>query len=234
MSEIDEVARATQELAKLGAKGLDTAEKAGTFFAKVFKEPITEVSGMMTDKLRFIRWSRLVEMSEQVNEILTQKGIDETRAVPPKIALPIFEEATLEDEPALRDLWNRLLANAMDPSFNDEVRYGFIDMIKGITGREVQILSSFYNKLCQVDGLRPLSEVSNYSLTKEQVIQDLNLSTDDYAISVNNLMRMQLLAPAVLIDNGVMIGPEPMTLYKGINQITLTPLGVKFVEACIK
>ncbi len=54
MSEAEEIAKAIQESAKLGEKGLETAEKVGGFVATVFKEPITDVSGLITDKLRFV------------------------------------------------------------------------------------------------------------------------------------------------------------------------------------
>ena len=134
MSETEEIAKAIQESAKLGQKGLETAEKAATFFAKVFKAPVDEISGMVTDKLRFIRWKRLIQMSEEVDQILKTKGAIHTRAVPPKLALPIFEDATLEEDPKIQDLWNHLLANAMNAEFNSEIRYGFIDMIKGASG----------------------------------------------------------------------------------------------------
>lgn len=233
MSEAEEIAKAIQEAAKLGEKGLDIADKAGSFFAKVFKEPINEISGMVTDKLRFIRWKRMVQMADEVNKILEEKKVIDTRAVPPKIALPILEEASLEDDPNLQYLWNHLLANAMNPKFNDELRYGFIEMIKEITAIEARLLNEFYEVLRRDGKLRPLSDVFQYSLTKEQIMQVLGISPDVYAISVNNLMRMQLLAPAIL-KGGVKMGPEPLTIYKGIDAVTLTPLGVKFVEACIK
>jgi hypothetical protein len=233
MSEAEEIAKAIQESAKLGEKGLEIADKAGSFFAKVFREPINEISGMITDKLRFIRWKRMVQMADEVNKILEEKKIVDTRAVPPKIALPIIEEASLEDDPNLQYLWNHLLANAMNPNFNDELRYGFIEMIKGITGIEAKLLNEFYEVLRREGKLRPLSDVFQYSLTKEQIMQALGISADVYAISVNNLMRMQLLSPAIL-KGGVKMGPEPLTIYKGIDAVTLTPLGVKFVEACIK
>jgi len=233
MSEAEEIAKAIQETAKLGEKGLDIADKAGSFFAKVFKEPVDEVSGMITDKLRFIRWRRMVQMSDDVNKILDAKKISETRAVPPKIALPIIEEASLEDDPALQYLWNHLLANAMNPDFNDELRYGFIEMIKEITGIEAKLLNEFYEVLRRESKLEPLGKLFDYSLTKERIMQALGISDDVYAISVNNLMRMQLISPAI-IKGGVKMGPEPLTIYKGIDSVTMTPLGVKFVEACIK
>jgi hypothetical protein len=233
MSEAEEIAKAIQESAKLGEKGLDIADKVGSFFAKVFREPINEISGMITDKLRFVRWKRTVQMVDEVNKILEEKKITDTRAVPPKIALPIFEEASLEDDPDLQYLWNHLLANAMNPKFNDEVRYGFIEMIKEITGIEAKLLNTFYEKLSKEGMLRPLSEVFNFCLIKEQIIKHLGISPDTYAISVNNLMRMQLLSPA-FFESAITSDHGPLTIYKGIDAVTLTPLGVKFVEACMK
>ena len=233
MSEAEEIAKAIQESAKLGEKGLDIADKAGSFFAKVFKEPINEITGIITDKLRFIRWRRIVQMADDVNKILEEKKIEDTRAVPPKIALPIFEESSLEDDPNLQYLWNHLLANAMNPDFNDEIRYGFTEMIKNITGIEALILREFYSILEKENRLTPLSEIYNYSLKKEQLIDGLKMLPDQYALSANNLMRMQLLSPAVL-KGGAKLGPEPLTIFKGIDAVTLTPLAVKFVEACMK
>ena len=234
MSEAKEISKAIQESAKLEEKGLEIANKAASFFAKVLKEPMNEISGMIRDKFRFIRWKRMVQMADEVNKILEEKKITETRAVPPKIALPILEEASLEDDPNLQYLWNHLLTNAMNPNFNDELRYGFVEMIKEITGIEAKLLNEFYEVLRRKGKLRPLSDVFQYSLTKEQIMHVLRMSADMYAISVNNLMRMQLFSPAILKSGGVSSGSEPVTIYKGIDAVTLTPLGVKFVEACIK
>lgn len=233
MSETGEIAKAIQESAKLGVKGLETADKAASFFAKVFKEPANEISGIITNRLRFIRWRRMVQMACDVNKILDEKKVEDTRAVLPKIALPILEESSLEDDPNLQFLWNHLLANAMNPNFNDEIRYGFTEMIKNITGIEALILSNFYKTLEKENCLTPLSEIHNYTLKKEQVIDGLKMSPDQYAVSANNLMRMQLLSPAVL-KGGLRMGTEQYTIFKGIDIVTLTPLGVKFVEACMK
>lgn len=233
MNEAAEIAKAIQETAKLGEKGLETAEKAGSFIAKVFKDPIAEVSGLVTDKLRFVRWKRMVQMSDEVNQILEEKGVTETKAVPPKLALPIFEDSSLEEDPNIQSLWNHLLANAMDPKFNDEIRYGFIEMIKNITGTEAQLLNNFYQILKKQGRLSPLEELYKYNLKKEQIIQMLGVTADQYALAANNLMRMQLVGPAIL-TGGIRMGSEPVTIYKGIDAVTLTPLGVKFVEACIK
>jgi len=233
MSDAEEIAKAVQSVANFGGKALETSQKVGSFFGRVFKEPIAEVSGMVTDKLRFVRWQRLVAMSDEVNKILEERGVHETKSVPPKLALPIFEEGSLEQDPNLQHLWNHLLANAMDPRFNGELRYGFIDMIKNVTGIEAAILNNFYEILKQEGHVSNLSSITDYPLKKEQIMQIVGIDTSTYQVSVFNLMRMQCIGPAIL-KGGVMMGSEPVTIYKGTDAVVLTPLGVKFVEACIK
>lgn len=73
MSENEEIAKAIKESAKLGEKGLEITDKVGSFFAKIFKEPANEISGIITDKLRFVRWKRMVKMVDEVNEVLKKK-----------------------------------------------------------------------------------------------------------------------------------------------------------------
>lgn len=233
MGETEEIAKAIQESAKLGSKGLEVAETAAGFFSRVFKAPVEEIACIVSDKLRFVRWKRLVRMSDEVEGILKSKGVTDTRAVPPKLALPILEDASLEDEPSIQQLWNHLLANAMNPDFNSDIRYGFVEMIKSITAKEARLLKEFYSLLLREDKVRPLSQLFDYSVTKEELMTALELSSDDYALAANNLMRLQLVGPAIL-TGGIKMGSEPVTVYKGINAITLTPLGALFVEACMK
>ena len=232
-SETEELAKAVQRVANLGEKSLDISEKLGGFFARVFNEPIAEVSGMITDKLRFVRWQRLVQMSDDVNKILKERGVKQTRAVTPKLALPIFEEGSLENDENLQQLWNHLLANAMDPQFNGEFRYGFIDIIKNITGIEAVILNNFYEILKSEGHVHDLTNITNYSLKKEQITKMVGIDEATYQVSIFNLMRMQCIGPAIL-KGGISMGNEPLTIYKGTDAVVLTPLGIKFVEACIK
>ena len=222
-----------QKASDFGVKGLDISEKVAGFFAQVFKEPITELAGMLTDRLKFARWKRLVDMEDQVNEILKARGLSDTRSVPPKLALPLLQEASLEDDADLQQLWNRLLANAMDPSFSDDIRVGFVDMIKGLTARDAQILNSLYQALKGEGHLYPLEKVIQYSVEKEQIMQELSISEADYQVSAFNLMRIQCIAPSV-IKAGFSFKNGPATIYKGIDAVTLTPLGVKFAQACME
>lgn len=233
MSETEEIAKAVQSVASFGEKSLETSEKLGDFFARVFQEPIKEVAGIVTDRLRYVRWLRMVQISNEVNKMLKDRGVSDTRAVPPKLALPIFEEGSLEEDESLQHLWNHLLANSMDPAFNGELRYGFIDMIKNITGVETEILYRFYEILKRDGHLDDITKITSFSLNKKQICEIVGISEVQYQVSIYNLMRLQCIGPAIL-KGGITIGPEEFTIYKGADAVTLTPLGVKFVEACIK
>ena len=235
MSETEEVAKAVVGVARLGEVTVEASQKLGGFFAKVFKEPAEEIAGIVTDKLRFVRWKRLVETADEVNKILESRNVKTTRAVPPKLALPIIEESSLEDDPTLQALWSHLLANAMDSSFSDEIRSAYSDIIKGITGRDALLLRTLYDTLRVRDKLE-FSQASRFGMKKLDICNTLKLSESDYLVSVNNLMRLRLIAPfVIMLDAGAGIsisGGEKLTIDKGTDVVCVTPLGIRFIEAC--
>lgn len=176
-------------------------------------------------------------MADEVQEILTRRGITDTRAVPPKLGIPLLEEAALENEPELQKLWSRLLANAMDPSFASEVRVAYTDIIKCLSGLDARILFLMYNSLRLADSLDFESAAIN-PFFQSRVCAKLAISEDEFLLSVDNLMRVQCVAPHV----------KPIRLGSGLQgqhlssptlgglphpgEVILTPLGIRFVEAC--
>ncbi len=232
MSEIEEISRATAEASKFGTKALETTEKLASFIAKVFNEPIRDAVGIIGDRLRFMRWERQVRLADKVNEMLSQRGTTETRAVPLKFALPILENASLEDNDELQDLWAKLLANSMDPNFTTEIRFTFLEIIKSLNPLDIRILHTFYDALSKDSKVR-WDNLKDHSLSKEQICRVLAISENDYEVSVYNLFRVQCLVPA-FINGGVSFGVTPLSVYMGTDATVMTPLGKNFVEACVK
>lgn len=230
-NEITEVAKAAAEAAKFGTKGLEVTEKMLGFLERVFKEPLEQVSGIISDKLKFMRWERQVRMADKVTEILESRGIKETRAVPPKLALPILQTASTEENDELQDLWANLLANAMDPTVKVEIRFTFIEMLKSLNPLDVKTLHVFYEVL-KKDTKVDWTKIADYSLKKKQLLEILKIDETEYYISIYNLFRVQCLAPAIL-KGGISMGDEPLTAYKGAEQVAMTPLGVRLVELAI-
>jgi len=147
--------------------------------------------------------------------------------------LPLVTNASLEEDDELQQLWSRLTANAMDPNFRLELRYAYLEIIKSLNPLDVKMLSFFHGALQKNPDVK-FEQVTNYSLKKEQICSGLGISENEYNLSVYNLFRVQCLAPAVMEATGIMFGEEPTTIFKGAKAVTMTPLGVNFVKACIE
>ncbi|MCO6763715.1 DUF4393 domain-containing protein, partial [Streptomyces sp. EL5] len=62
------------------------------------------------------------------------------RGAPPRIALDILEAAQDETRDELKELWARLLANAMDATPQKNVRIEFITVLKQLNPLDALIL----------------------------------------------------------------------------------------------
>jgi hypothetical protein len=144
----------------------------------------------------------------------------------------MLENASLEEDDELQNIWIRLMANSMDPNFEASFRMAYIEIIKGLTPLDVKILDFFYNKLIE-DGMEGENFI-RHSYTKNRICSLLNLNNEEYFDSINNLFRVQCLSPALIKNAGIGFMGEPLTIFKGTDEISMTTLGKNFIEACIK
>ena len=143
--EISESAKAIQEVAKVTRTSIEATQRLGSFVARVTNESIEAVTGILADKLRFMRWERQLRLRDRCLEIMRERGIDEHfQLVPPKLALPIVENASLEEDDELQDLWANLLASALDPNFEGRIRTAFIDILKQLEAADIRILYTIF------------------------------------------------------------------------------------------
>ena len=110
---VSETAKAVQEVAKTTGKAIDAGKEFGGFISRYIAGSIEQGMGIFEDKLKYIRWERQVRFMRRANQLMKQLGLTQpTRPIPLKLALPLFEAASLEDDDYLQDLWARLLVNA--------------------------------------------------------------------------------------------------------------------------
>ena len=235
MSEIEAVAKAVEKTAEFGTQSLQTAEKAGSFVSRIFKEPIDQAAGMLTDWLKFQRLKRLVEISDKVDRILRARGVIETRAVPPKVAFRMLDGAAVEDDPTLRNLWANLIANAMDPGFTCDISPVYADIVSNLSPLDVRILLVMYAELVTYDRAS-FDHARQFGFDIEPMCASLGISRDDYLVSVHSLIRQECVAPAIIEAEfggmGGFRGAKFLTVDKGADSLVLTPLGIRFIEAC--
>lgn len=225
--EVTETAKAVQETAKTARSGIEATQALGRFVARVTTEPLETVMGILNDKLQFVRWERKLRLAERGREILHQRGIQgPLRPIPYKLALPIVENASLEDNDELQDLWANLLASAVDPKFEGLIRTAYIDIIKQLEVVDVHILNAVYEsyKRWSEELLRTNANAGfhdtfprNHGVNKNDITKKLSISVAVYENSMDNLIRVRCIG-TYLYHSG--------TVY-------ITSLGLGFVEACI-
>lgn len=259
--EVSESAKAIQEVAKTTKAGIEATEKLGGFVSRIIGEPTDAVVGILTDKLKFMRWERQVRLTERAKEIINSRNIEgELRTVPPKIALPIIENASLEENDELQDLWAHFLASAVDPNFDGTLRTAFIDIIKQLEVVDVHILNfiysyySSYNKKYKASKRNHCSpsknaDMNQYEVKKGFIMREINIDEDIYKESIDNLIRVRCVAP--FVSNEIVNIPAEGETFKSAlynyddsqtvkfnithqyDKVCITPLGVSFAKACM-
>ena len=217
---------------------MKTVEKGGEFLARVFGTSTENAVGLLGDKLEYWRWERQIRMIDKVNEYQKERGLRITRPIPPKFAIPMITNASLEEDNDLQEMWCKLIINALDYNFKSEIRFAYIDIIKSLTSLDAKILKfvydAVYNKL-KSEGKNTINiEMAKISLNLEDLNDRISGSEEELLINFNNLMRVQCLRNPSL-ENAVYVENE-ITIFKkgGKMRVALTPLGIAFIEVCIK
>lgn len=239
MSEIEAVSEAIAESAKFGTTSVKFTETMLCFISKILGNPIEEAAGIIGDKLQYIRWQRQMRMVDEVNKILISKDLDKTRTIPPKFALPMLEQASLEEDDYLQDIWCKLIANSLDPNFDSEIRYAFIEIIKNLTPLDAKILKYVYDTaLKNCSHFEDISFRNNviklHRKTPIYIIRkNINANNDEIEASLDNLLRVRCLKDNVLDDSILEMWKVENPSLTSSN-FSLTQFGIIFVEACLK
>jgi hypothetical protein len=148
---IEETAKAAQELAKTSSKAIDATRDVGGWLNRIFGEAIEHTVGRFwTDRVMASRveaaiydYARLKTLLQNTEKKLHKRAINVTRVVPPKIALPLLEQATMEHEDDLHDLWENLLTSALDPSA-DEIKRTYVSVLGEMSAKDAHALRRLY------------------------------------------------------------------------------------------
>jgi hypothetical protein len=140
----DEQSKAAKEIARTTGKFAEIAERVGGFVAKVIGPASNQVGGILEDWTRYFRYKNLLAIADKVENIHASRKIEgKTIPIPPRVAIPMLESASLEDDETLQEVWARLIANSTDPHFTAALHPGYIEIVRQMSPDEAIILSSF-------------------------------------------------------------------------------------------
>lgn len=256
--ELSESAKAVQEVAKTAKAGIEATEKLGGFVSRIIGEPLDEVVGILTDKLKYFRWTRRIRLTDRANEFLRERNIEkELRKVSPKIALPIIENGSMEENDELQDLWAKLICSAIDPN-SEEVRVAFIDILKQLEVIDAHILNYIYqqsftaNEVVKRKTHRLINrrgwviKCENYPISNRIIMNIVNIDEISYRESIDNLIRVRCLAPYISDEKSNVLSGErdafstrmkrktlKYNIVHDYEKVCITPLGLRFAESCM-
>lgn len=172
------------------------------------------------------RTKNLISVIKRVQNILDEAGLkpEERKAISLKLGLPIIENASLEEDPSLQELWANLLANALNPDHQEQARTVFIDIIKDLTAFDVLILNAYH---CSKQPIIPRSggETAVYTAEGHKLYPSAIVNNSLAVLKSLGLLTDIAVSEDVFLGNSGIVHQDT---------VHLTPLGVLFVDACMK
>jgi Abortive infection alpha len=98
-----------------------------------------EVAEMWRDRVRLYRYGRQLDCLKKAEQMAKDAGFT-PKAVPIKLLFPLLEGASLEENEDLHTMWAALLANAASPTKAEQVRPGFVAILKQMAPDEAALL----------------------------------------------------------------------------------------------
>ncbi len=168
----------TDEQAKLGQEIVGALRGVGSFFKEALGSLPQDIIGYLGgDWLRIRRAENIAEMLNKTKKRLESWDIKDSEPASLTVAIPILHSAADESREEIQDLWARLLAAAMTPSRSRCLRQGFTEVIK---------------KMDPLDALILLEQGSEKSTELAQTLKQLNVTSDQFIISLENLKELKI------------------------------------------
>ena len=222
---VKETAKATQEVAKTAGKAIDASREFGGFVSRYISGPLEQGMGIFEDKLKYMRWERQLRLMQKASEYMKSIGIEApTKPIPLKLAVPLLEAASLEDDDYLQDLWAKLLVNSSIEGGPIDLNRSYIDILERLSHLEAKILSVIY--------ALPEDEISNKSILTANLPDSVTIKDEDnkeepihpneeITFALANLERLGCISLPTTWDGGQIFS----TIYPAV-------LGRRLVEAC--
>jgi len=221
-----ESAKAIQSIAKATDRALDTGQKVGGFMAKFIEGPLEHSIGIFEDKLRFHRWERQIRLMERADEVLKSISLtSHTKPIPLKLAIPLFEAATLEDDEGLQNRWVSLLVNATNENSGMEIHRSFIEVLSQITPMEAKILDLLYSF--------SFEDVQHQGIYTGELPHSARVNGDmDRLNNSQNLAESTILALSNLVRLGCINSGKSFGGGETLSHVYPTLFGKVFLAAC--
>jgi hypothetical protein len=202
----EEIDEGLRDLDGVGSESIDRSRKLQEFMRRVFGSAASHSEGTFNDWTAAFRYGILLKLADKVNEIHRQRRIeDRTIPISPRLAIPLLQKATLEEDDILQDMWAAFIANAMDPQFQVGSRRTLVDLLASLEPVDAMVLRAisrdaesnprrhalFYDAALAGGADKPHAFVEARNM--RWIARTSGLSLEEAALSVESLARLGLI-----------------------------------------
>ena len=224
-NDVEETAKAVQEVAKASGKGIDASRDFCGFITKFISGSLEQGMGIFEDKLKYIRWerqqrlmTRVKKFAEEYNVVLGEKTI------PLKLAVPFFQGATLEEDNDLQDIWAKLLINSSNQNSGVELKRIYMDILERVTPFDAKVFSKIYSF--------PFEEIENNSVITAKLPQDVSINFFNTPNPTEEPSEEVKITLANLASLNCILLPWVFGGVECFRSVNVTLIGKNFIDAC--
>jgi hypothetical protein len=200
--------KAIEQTARAAQKALDVISDAGEFIGKIVGPPAEQLSGLLTDQIKFWRAKNLARIAAKYDDLAKSKALhpDAIKHLPFGVAVRVLEPASMEDDEEISELWAKLIFNATSPNSTLEIKKVYIDTLKSLSAVDAAILNLMWKlHTAPPEFLEPLTrnpERQPYmdALASEFETIENKFSYKHLNVAIQNLLRLRLIAVALYLD----------------------------------
>lgn len=218
------IAKASEEGFKFGSNVINASEKFGGFMSKYIGGSLEQAFGIFEDKLKYTRWERQLRLMKRAEQLMKDKGIvGPTKAIQMKIAIPIFQAASLEENDYLQDKWASMLINASN-NLGKNVSRSHISILEELSQLDARNLDMIYRLSFEVG-----SKVHSICTIELPMHASINNGEDKGMCCLNKEVEISLMN---LTRLGLIQGALTAGGFYRYDHVSQTLLGRDFIEAC--
>lgn len=234
------------------------------FIEKVVGKPFEEIGNIAQDWMKYFRYKNLLLIYDKVEKIQKRRGIEgKSKAINPRIAIPLLESASIENEGSIQELWAKIIANGTDSQKKIDIHPAFIEVIKQLSPDEARILIEFgklgkngtiYSDKVEIDindkQQRLELGAGLYQSIKGKYLymcEGLALNNLNYCLMyLDNLSRLRIIEFENIIESkkdicggnypgdNIIIGNSGQLVIVRSEKLRFTEFGEEFLKACLK